>query len=59
MTRLPDFSRDEPVWRGQIERAVAGWSSPSNTSRVALALRCMATRLPVGRAMSAVCPEVD
>ena len=46
--RLPDFSRGDDAGKRQLDGLVPGWASPSNSSRLAVALRCAVQRLPPG-----------
>lgn len=57
LSRLPDFTLDDAEARQQVEKLAPGWSSPSNTSRLAEALRCAVPRLVPGRGMSNACLE--
>jgi hypothetical protein len=40
LARLSDFSRGDEAAQRQLEKLVPGWSSTTNTSRLARALRC-------------------
>jgi hypothetical protein len=55
--RLPDFSRGDDAARRQLDALVPGWSSPTNTSRLAEALRCAVERLAPGQRMPASCRD--
>jgi hypothetical protein len=54
--RLPDFSRGDAAARRHLDALVPGWSSPTNTSRLAEALRCSVFRhLRPGERLSSAC----
>lgn len=57
LSRLPDFTLDDEEARQQVEKLAPGWSSPSNTSRLAEALRCAVPRVEPGRRMSKDCRD--
>jgi hypothetical protein len=44
LARLPDFSRGDEAARTQLNALAPGWSSPTNTSRLAETLRCAVER---------------
>jgi hypothetical protein len=46
LARLPDFARGDAAARRQLDTLAPGWSSPSNTSDLARALRCSVERKP-------------
>jgi hypothetical protein len=55
LTRLPDFAKGDDAARRQLDGLAPGWSSPQNTTRLALALRCAVERLRPGRTLSNDC----
>jgi hypothetical protein len=55
LSRLPDFTLDDAEARQQVEKLAPGWSSPSNTSRLAEALRCAVPRRAPGAGLSNAC----
>jgi hypothetical protein len=57
LTGLPDFSKGDDAARRQLDALAPGWSSPQNTSRLALALRCAVERRPPAKGLPNECLE--